>query len=105
MPRSVLSADVLTRYGRFAGEPDAVQLSACFHLTDADLDLIDLQSTPANRLGQALQLGCARSLGAFVTDLAAVPPGVITYVARQIGVDDMSVVSGYGRGGTVTRHR
>ncbi len=105
MPWSFLSADVLARYGRFAGEPDAAQLAAYFHLTDADLVLIDAQSTPANRLGLGLQLGCGRFLGTFVTDLATVPPGVVAYVARQIGADEASVVKGYGRGGTATRHR
>lgn len=80
MPTSFLSASVLARCGRFAGEPDAVQLAAYFHLTDADLHLIAFQSTPANRLGLALQLGCARFLGTFATDLASIPPGVLTFL-------------------------
>lgn len=88
MTVSFLSADVLARYGRFAGEPDAVQLAAYFHLTDADLMLIAAQSTPANRLGLALQLGCVRFLGTFVTNLAIVPPAVVAYVARQIDEED-----------------
>ena len=105
MPARFLPLDVLRRYGRFAGEPDPLQLAGAFHLDDADLELIAAQSTPANRLGLALQLGCVRFLGTFVDVRAAVPRGVVAYVASQVGVDDVSVLADYGRGGTGTRHR
>ncbi len=105
MPKSFVSADVRNRYGRFAGEPDALQLATCFHLDDADIEFLVTKATPANRLGLALQFGCVRFLGAFAPDLATVPASVVAYVAGQIGVDDVSVPAGYGRGGTGTRHR
>ncbi len=105
MPKSFVSADVRNRYGRFAGEPDALQLATCFHLDDADIEFLVTKATVANHLGLALQLGCVRFLGAFAPDLATVPASVVAYVAGQIGVDDVSVPAGYGRGGTNTRHR
>jgi len=91
MPTSFLATDALARYGRFDGEPDAGHLAAFFHLSDPDLELISPQSTPASRLGQALQLGYARYLGTFVADLATVPLSVVAFVAQQIGVDVASL--------------
>ncbi len=105
MPKGFDSADVRNRYGRFAGEPDALQLATCFHLDDADMDLLVTKATLANRLGLALLLGCVRFLGAFAPDLATVPASIVAYVAGQIGVDDVAVPAGYGRGGTNARHR
>jgi hypothetical protein len=105
VPRSFLPADALCRYRRFDGEPDARELAGCFHLADADLELVAAQATPANRLGLAPQLGCARFLGNFAPDLADVPPGVVTYGCGQIGVHDTSALAEYGRCGTTNRHR
>jgi TnpA family transposase len=105
MPSSSLPADVLRAYGRFDGEPDAVQLATAFHLTDADHEILATQVTPANRLGLALQLCCVRFLGTFVADLSTVPPGVVAHVTAQVGVSGPSALVGYGRGGTTTRHR
>jgi len=105
MPTSFLATDALARYGRFDGEPDAGQLSAFFHLSDPDLELISAQSTPASRLGQALQLGCVRYLGTFVADLATVPLGIVAFVAQQIDVDVASLPGAWVRGGTASRHR
>jgi hypothetical protein len=93
VPKSFLPADVLCRYRRFDGEPDARDVAGWFHLVDADLELVAAQATPANRLGLAPQLGCARFLGNFVPDLAGVPPGVVAYVGAQIGVHDTSALA------------
>jgi len=105
MPTSFLATDALARYGRFDGEPDAGQLSAFYHLSDTDLELISAQSTPASCLGLALQIGCARYLGTFVADMATFPLSVVAFVAQQIGVDVASLPGACVRGGTASRHR
>jgi hypothetical protein len=58
-----------------------------------------------DRVNHAVGVAVYLFLGAFVTDLAIVPPAVVAYVSRQMDEDDTSVVSGYDRGGTVARHR
>jgi TnpA family transposase len=55
------------------------------------------------RLGFALQLGTVRFLGTFLTDPTDVPPGVVTYMSRQLRIADPSCLPRY-LDRRVTRH-
>jgi len=95
----------LADYGRVPEVLAGSQVVAFFHLAEADLRLVNRQVTPANRLGLALQLGCVRLLGSFVTDLASVPSNALGYVCEQLDIADPRIVSGYGGGARASRHR
>ncbi|HCL5672673.1 TPA: Tn3 family transposase, partial [Escherichia coli] len=97
-----MAADFLTdkqtqNYGRYAAEPNEIQLARYFHLDERDLTFINLRRGRHNRLGIALQLTTARFLGTFLPDLMQIPPGVQFYVARQLNIRYPEIISRYAQ--------
>ncbi|MCJ7601819.1 MAG: Tn3 family transposase [Desulfobulbaceae bacterium] len=97
MPVDFLTAEHKAGYGQFSGEPNEVQLARYFHLDEADLAFISNRRGEQNRLGCALQLTSVRFLGTFLSDLMLVPANVQAFVARQLSVNDVSVLANYAQ--------
>jgi len=104
VPVEFLSEDQAESYGRFCSSPSDEQLARYFHLDDADRLLIRKRRGDHNRLGFAVQIGTVRFLGTFLSDPTDVPENVIVYIARQLGIDNLSAFHRYGIGETHWDH-
>ncbi len=95
MPVEFLSDEQATSYGQFDGVPSLAELERYFVVDDADRELIDRRRGPHNRLGFAVQLATVRFLGTFLSDPIDIPWPAVVFLARQLGVDDPSVLKRY----------
>ena len=94
MPVTADRASVAS-YARFPAELDRDWLGRVCHLSGADLAVIRRRTDPVTQLGYATQLVTVRAIGTFQPDPAAVPEPVVAAVARQLGIDDPGVLTGY----------
>lgn len=98
-----LTTEQKAQYGKFSDEPDELQLARYFHLDEADLEFISNRRSDHNRLGFALQITSIRFLGCFLSDLNVVPINVQHFVAEQLSIRDMDVLSEYAKRETTVR--
>ena len=104
MPIGFLSDAERERLDSFPAQVVPGDIETYFTLSRADRRQIPRTTSPANRLGFALQLGTLRFLGFCPDDLSTVPEAVVAFVARQLDVAP-SELARYGRRGqTRTEH-
>ena len=103
MPVDFLTTEQKNSYGQFNGEPNDVQLARYFHLDEADLAFITQRRGEHNRFGVALQLGCVRFLGTFLIDLNQIPTNTQWFVARQLNITNIGILSDYSQRETTRR--
>ena len=73
MPVDFLTSEQKACDRQFSAEPNEVQLARYFHLDEADQAFINHRHGNQNCFGVALQLGCVRFLGTFMSNLQHVP--------------------------------
>ncbi|OCA52459.1 Tn3 transposase DDE domain protein [Photorhabdus namnaonensis] len=103
LPADFLNAEQRASYGQFSGEPNEVQLARFFLLDKADMDFINNRRGRTNRLAVALLIGCVRFLGTWPHELSLIPTNIQWFVARQLGISDIGVLSEYSRRETTLR--
>lgn len=95
MPIEFLTQEQRSQYGQFSGESNENQLARYFHFDDTDLFIINSRRRDHNRFGFALQLATVRFLGTFLADPSNVPESALTFIANQIGIEDISCLKKY----------
>ncbi|MXV21248.1 DUF4158 domain-containing protein, partial [Deinococcus xianganensis] len=101
-----LAAGGTDQYGQFNAPPSPEQLRRYFILDDRDHTRIASKKGKHNRLGYALQLTTLRFLGTFLLNPLDVPPNVLRFVARQLGVQAKQVkLDRYRQGETKWDHQ
>jgi TnpA family transposase len=103
MTVNFLTSEYQEKYGKYSGEPDKAQLEQYFYLDKTDLEFISNCRGDQNRFGVALQLTSIRFLGVSLLDLKSVPANVQIFVAQQIKINDINILSDYAKR-DITRH-
>lgn len=95
MPVEFLTEQQQLSYGRYHGNPTLGQLERYFYLDDHQHQLINQRRGEYNRLGFALQLCTVRFLGTFLSNPLDVPDVVVSYLAKQLEISDLSCLPRY----------
>ena len=104
MPIGFLTDAERERLDNFPAQVVPGDLETYFTLSRADRRQVPRTTSPANRLGYALQLGTLRFLGFCPDDLSTVPEEVVAYVARQVDAAPGELARYGRRGQTRTEH-
>ena len=104
VPIGFLSDAERERLDSFPAQVVPGDIETYFTLSRADRRQIPRTTSPANRLGFALQLGTLRFLGFCPDDLSTVPEAVVAFVARQLDVAPGELARYGRRGQTRTEH-
>jgi hypothetical protein len=91
------------QYGKFSAEPNDTQLARYFHLDETDMAVVSSRREDHNKLGFALQLTSVRFLGTFLSDVALAPVNVQAFVAKQLSIQNIDVLSEYANRDTTKR--
>lgn len=83
---------------------DEREIAKYYTLDQSDLDLIMRQNRASNRLGLACVLATLRFPGRPLADGEVLPPGVLRFLARQIGVDHREIDRYFERPQTRREH-
>ncbi len=97
MPVALADAVDRAGYGRFPDHLERDWLGRWCHLSEADVRLVRRRAEETTRLGFAAQLVTVRAIGTFLADPAAVPAPIVASVARQLGIVDPGLLTGYGK--------
>lgn len=106
MSNEILTQEQRKNYGKFPEVLNENQVSKYFTLDNLDLEFISKRRGSANKFGVALQLTCVRFLGTFLNNLSEVPDTIKIFIAKQLSIDNITILESYGRRETTKReHR